>query len=96
MRTRSKIALAEIWHLHSRGRVGPSLADAQSLIDSLTNRVIRPFDKAVLHRLPAGLEIHGAIIVATTIVYVAGGTEPAKLVTTDKRIIARGLVDILW
>lgn len=90
------IALAEIWHLYNRRRSGPSLAEAQSLIDSLNNCIVRPFDKAILHRMPTGLEIHDAIIVATTLTYAAGMTGPVRLITTDGRITASGLVDVHW
>ena len=90
------IALAEIWHRHHRGRIETSLADARALIDSLANAVIAPFDEPVLNVLPAGMEIHDATIVATTLVLEAGGSDPVRVVTRDRQITASGLVDVPW
>jgi predicted nucleic acid-binding protein len=90
------IALAEIWHRHARGKIRTSLADARALIDSLSNAVIVAFDEPVLDALPAGLEIHDAIIVATALIIGAGGSVPVQVVTRDQQITASGLVDVLW
>jgi predicted nucleic acid-binding protein len=90
------IALAEIWHRHHRGKIRASLADARALIDSLSNAVIAPFDEPVLNLLPAGMEIHDAIIVAAALVLGASGSVPVRVVTRDQQITASGLVNVLW
>lgn len=90
------IVLAEIHHLHGRNRVAASLKQVRSFVTATTNAVIRPFDVAVLDRLPSGLEIHDGIIVATARVYRDGGPERVRLITRDKQIAASGLIDVLW
>ncbi len=90
------IALAEIWHRHQRGKIKTSLADTRTLIDSLANAVIAPFDEAMLGLLPAGMEIHDAIIVATALLLGGGGSVTVRVITRDQQITASGLVDVLW
>ena len=90
------IVLAEIFHLHSRGRTRVSPARARSLLVSMPNAVTHPLDDRVLGLLPAGLEMHDAIIVATALIYVTSGAEPVRVVTRDRQITDSGLVDVLW
>jgi PIN domain nuclease of toxin-antitoxin system len=90
------IALAELWHMHVREKTTVSLGDAMALIDSLNNCEVHPFDEAILNILPAGLEIHDAIIVATAMALTGAIAEPVRVLTHDKRITESGLVDVLW
>jgi len=88
------IVLAEIFHVQGRGRVTVTPAAVWAMIDSLSNAVVYPLDELVLERMPAGLEMHDSMIVATALVHQA--TEPVQLVTDDARITASGLVNVLW
>ena len=88
------IVLAEVFHVQGRGRITVSPAAVWAMIDSRTNAVVYPLDELVLERMPAGLEMHDSISVATALIHQA--TEPVRLVTDDARITASGLVDVLW
>ena len=90
------IVLAELQYLHGRGRAVAGPAAVRALVDSALNCTVRPLDLMVLDRMPTGLEMHDAIIVATTLLYREGTSEPVRLVTNDRRITESGLVDVVW
>jgi PIN domain nuclease of toxin-antitoxin system len=90
------IVLAEIVHLHGRGRIRVSPAQVTALLTQRPNATVRPLDQAVLALMPAGLEMHDAIIVATAMLVAARGSEPVRVITRDRQITASGLVDVLW
>ena len=89
------IVLAEIKHLHGRGRIRVSPTRVRALLQDRPKATIHPLDERVIDRLPIGLEIHDAIIVATALVLAAADPEPVRVVARDRQIIASGLVDVL-
>jgi predicted nucleic acid-binding protein len=90
------IVLVEVWHLFHRKRIKTSPADVRSQILSASNCSIYPLDEAVIESLPAGLEIHDAIIIGTALVYRDIVRRSTQLITQDKAIINSGLIDIIW
>ena len=60
------------------------------------NCTIYPLDEAVLDLFPSGLEIHDAIVVATTLLYRDLLMQPVQLLTADRDISASKLVPTLW
>ncbi len=90
------IALAEIARAHDRGRVRATPVQVRSFITAAANVVVRPFDLAVLDRVPVSLELHDGIIVGTALIYHDGGPDPVRVITRDRQITDSGLVDVLW
>ena len=90
------IVLAEIWHLHNRQKIRTSAQELRARILSASNCSVYPLDEAVLELLPAELDIHDAIIVATARVYRDVLQQPVRLLTCDKPITQSGLVDTVW
>lgn len=90
------IVMAEAWHLYQHKRIRISPQDVRSRILSVANCSIYPLDEAVLEMLPAGLDIHDAVIVATALVYRDVLRQPTQLVTRDQMIADSKLIDVLW
>jgi predicted nucleic acid-binding protein len=90
------IVLAEVWHLHQRKRIKTSPQDIRSRILSAANCSVYPLDEAVLDMLPAGLDIHDAVIVGTALVYRDVLKQPTQLITCDRMITESRLIDVLW
>jgi PIN domain nuclease of toxin-antitoxin system len=89
------IVLAEIHFLHARGRVSVSLQTVLSFVSSTARCAIQPLDESVIRHLPAGLDIHDALIVATAIMYRDDRGESVALITRDADIRTRGLVPVV-
>lgn len=90
------IVMAEVWYLYQHKRIRTSPEDIRSRILSATNCSVYPLDEAVLELLPAGLDIHDAIIVGTAAVYRDVLKQPTQLITRDQTITDSKLIDVLW
>ncbi|MEK7832396.1 MAG: PIN domain-containing protein [Acidobacteriota bacterium] len=90
------IALAEITHLYSRGRIKVSAAMVKQKILSAANCSTHPLDEDVVAKIPGSLDIHDAIIVATALVYRDIRQQPTTLITKDGKITQSGLIQTLW
>lgn len=90
------IALAEITHLYGRGRISISPAIVEQKILTSTNCRVHSLDKEVVSLLPASLDIHDAIIVATALVLRDLRQLPTTLITKDGKITQSGLIQTLW
>jgi predicted nucleic acid-binding protein len=90
------ITLAELRFLFARGRTLVDLPMALAHISAADNASIYPLDELVVQRLPASLDIHDAIIVATALAQRDLLGDEVRRVTRDKQITASGLVPVLW
>ena len=90
------IVLAELRHLHHRGRINVSYDELMEVIEADPRCELHSFDQDVLTRLPVELEIHDGIICATARVLSTASGETVKVVTRDAQIIACGLVETIW
>jgi len=90
------IVLAEITFLYARHRITIDLPHVLAHMASAANCLVYPLDGAVVERLPATLNIHDAIIVATALVFRDVLSESTAVVTKDADITASGLINVLW
>ncbi|HMG72048.1 MAG TPA: PIN domain-containing protein [Pyrinomonadaceae bacterium] len=90
------IALLEIKFLYARGRIASAYEDIRRDIIDSGNCVIYPVDEQIVSLTPTTLNIHDAIIVATTLVYRDVLNSPSALITKDRAIHSSGLVDCIW
>jgi len=90
------IVLAEMWHLYHRKRIRTSPDEVRSRVLSASNCLVYPLDEAVLELFPPDLDIHDAIIVATTRVYWEVLKQPVRLITCDRMITESKLVQTVW
>ena len=90
------LVLAEIIFLQRRGRITVTASAVLTYCASSSNCLIAPFDAQVAQLLPANLDIHDGIIVATAIYHRDVLGEQVKLITKDTEIIASGVIEIVW
>lgn len=90
------ICVAEIFHLQKKGRIPISIEEVKVLLGSITNMTVFPIDMQVIDAMPAGLDIHDALIVATSLLLKKTREDKVFLATMDKAIIQSGLVEIFW
>lgn len=90
------MVLAEINFLHTRGRLTTDLASVLAHVAGSAQSEFHVLDEIVARHLPAALNIHDGIIVATAIVRRDVMGETTAVITKDAQIIASGLVQIVW
>jgi len=90
------IALAEIAYLYAHQRVKTNVKDVLTSLASADNCTLYPLDERVVEHIPATLELHDAIIVATAIVYRDVLGEEIAVITKDKLIAESGLTPTVW
>lgn len=90
------MALIEIAYLALRGRVPVSLDDVLQFISLDPRCSIKAVDEIVAAKLPAGLNVHDAVICATTLAVSESEAEPVRLLSRDREIIASGVVSTIW
>ncbi|MBM4425432.1 MAG: type II toxin-antitoxin system VapC family toxin [Chloroflexi bacterium] len=90
------IVLAEIAYLYNRKRIKANVRQVLADVASADNCTVYPLDERVAERIPDGLELHDAIVVATAIVYRDVLGEDVAVITKDASIANSGLVAVLW
>lgn len=90
------IVLAEVKHLAARGRIRSSWREVMEAVESDPRCVVYPLDASVVELMPAGLEIHDAIICGTALLYRDVLGTDVQVVTTDGEIRASGVVETVW
>ncbi|HEY7492748.1 MAG TPA: hypothetical protein VIH59_16755 [Candidatus Tectomicrobia bacterium] len=90
------IVLVEITYLYSKGRIAVDRAVVQQRLVAAVNCVLYPLDEQVAMRIPTGLTIHDAIIVATALVYRDILHEPVAVITKNGEITRAGLINTVW
>ena len=90
------IVLVEITYLYTKGRIAVDIAVVQQRLVAAVNCVLYPLDAQVAMRIPTGLNIHDAIIVATALVYRDILHEPVAVITKNGEITRAGLINTVW
>ena len=90
------IVLAEIVHLYARKRIEVDLGSVLTRVANASNCSVYPLDEAVVERLPAALDIHDAIIVATALVFREVLEKDTLIISKDAEIANCGLVSVVW
>lgn len=90
------MVLVEITHLYGRGRINISPATVEQKILKSINCSVHALDEEVVGKIPASLDIHDAIIVATALVLRDIRQLPVTLITKDTKITQSGLIQTLW
>ncbi|MEZ4514033.1 MAG: PIN domain-containing protein [Chloroflexota bacterium] len=90
------IVLAETKHAADRHRVSLSFATVAQTIASSPRITVIPMDLAIVQYLPAQLDIHDAMIVATALYYQDTFQEDVAVLTNDIAITNSGLITAVW
>jgi len=90
------IVLAEINFLHARQRLTTDLATVLAHVAGSAHTEFHVLDGLVAQHLPAALNIHDGIIVATALVRRDVLNETTALITKDAQITASGLIQVVW
>jgi PIN domain nuclease of toxin-antitoxin system len=91
----STIVLAEIKHLISLKRISVSFEDVINYLSESNNCIIYPVDEDVVEKMPEGLNIHDALIVATGLVYKTMLCEDVAILTEDEEIIKASVLHVI-
>lgn len=78
------MVLVEIQHLHAKKKFQANLASVEQQLIAIRNCTVYPLNKKVVSQIPAGLDIHDSIIVATALVYRDLCQKPVTLITRDR------------
>jgi len=87
------IVLAEITHLHRKGRIPQPLETIWQFLQKDSRCVLYPIDVKVVLNMPTQLDIHDGLIVGTALAY---PTEVTGILTCDEMITHCGLVPVVW
>jgi PIN domain nuclease of toxin-antitoxin system len=90
------IVLAEIEFLYRKSRIGISLQTVLKNLEATGKCLIYPLDQTVVTRLPGGLEMHDAIIVATAIVNRDLLGRDTVIVTKDRLVREVSSIETAW
>jgi PIN domain nuclease of toxin-antitoxin system len=90
------IVLVEITYLYTKGRIDVDITLVQQRLVAASNCVLYPLDEQVAMRIPTGLNIHDAIIVATALVYRDILHESIAVITKNGAITHSGLIETVW
>lgn len=89
------IVLAEIKHLISLKRIKVAFEEVIDYLGESDNCIIYPVDEDVVEKMPEGLNIHDALIVATGLVYKNMLGEDVILLTEDEEIIKAAILPVI-
>lgn len=90
------IVLAEAKHIADRKRIPLAFQEILDQISASPNVTIFPLDEFVVNHLPANLEIHDSIIIATALQCQESFQEDVALLTNDIAISQSGLIPVIW
>src|SRR4026208_1631080 len=90
------IVLREITYLYTKGRIAVDVVVVQQRLVAAVNCVLYPLDEQVAMRIPTGLNIHDAILVATALVYRDMLHEPVAVITKNGEITRSQLIHTVW
>ncbi len=90
------IVLVEMAYLYAKGRIEVSAEIVRQRLIAVSNCILYPLDEQVVNRIPLGLNIHDAIIVATALVYRDLLLESVAVITKDGEITRSGLIETVW
>ena len=90
------IVLAEVKHIADRTRVPVSFAEVLSAVTASANYTVAPLDIPTIAHLPASLDIHDALIVATALHVRQLYNDEVTVLTMDLKITESTLTKTLW
>lgn len=90
----SVIVLAGIKYLITQRRIDVDFEEVIDYLGTSQNCLIYPVDEDVVDKMPNGLNIHDALIVATGLVYKNLLGEDIKILTEDEEIINSKILPI--
>jgi len=90
------IVLAEIRYLAAAKRISPDFETVLKAIRKDGRFALIGLDLTILELMPLELDIHDAIIVATTLDRTETLLEECAVITRDREIVESGLVKTVW
>ena len=90
----STIVLAEIKYLIAVRRININFNSVLEYLSECDNCIVYPVDEAVIDNMPAGLDIHDALIVATGLIYKNSMDEEVFALTEDSKIKSSGVLSV--
>jgi predicted nucleic acid-binding protein len=92
----SALVLAELQHSYRKGKHGVSLERALGWIQAVDNALIVAVTLRLVQSIPAGLDIHDGVIVATAFEVAEIQGQPCPVVTSGEAIRQPGVVSVIW
>jgi PIN domain nuclease of toxin-antitoxin system len=90
------MVLIELRYMAANKRL---LSEFEALLDKLRakpNVAFMDLTQDVAAHIDLRLDVHDAIIVATALQFQAATGEAVKVISKDRKIVASGLVDVIW
>lgn len=88
----STIVLAEIKHLIALKRIKIDFNSVLEYLSNCDNCIVYPVDETVIDNMPAGLNIHDALIIATGLIYKNSMAREVFILTEDDDIKSSGIL----
>lgn len=90
------IVMAEIWHLCHRHRITAPFTDIMQKLSGMPRVEFSSLDISLFPLMPAGFELHDAIIVATAKRYAELLAEPVSIINKDAAITEKSGLPVIW
>lgn len=90
------IVLTEVIFLYAKKKTSINLSAVLSQVANSSNCIVYPLDEEVVSRIPTGVNIHDAIIVATGLVFKDLMEHDVAIVTKDESIKQSNLIRTVW
>ena len=90
------IVLTEVIFLYAKKKTSINLSAVLSQVANSSNCIVYPLDEEVVSRIPTGINIHDAIIVATGLVFKDLMGHDVAIVTKDELIKQSNLIRTVW
>lgn len=90
------IVLTEVIFLYAKKKTSINLSAVLSQVANSSNCIVYPLDEEVVSRIPTGVNIHDAIIVATGLVFKDLMGHDVAIVTKDELIKQSNLIRTVW
>ncbi|MBI4654451.1 MAG: PIN domain-containing protein [Nitrospirae bacterium] len=90
------IVLTEVIFLYAKKKISINLSAVLSQVANSSNCIVYPLDEEVVSRIPTGINIHDAIIVATGLVFKDLMGHDVAIVTKDELIKQSNLIRTVW
>lgn len=90
------IVLTEVIFLYAKKKTSINLSAVLSQVANSSNCIVYPLDEEVVSRIPTGVNIHDAIIVATGLVFKDLMGHDVAIVTKDESIKQSNLIRTVW
>jgi PIN domain nuclease of toxin-antitoxin system len=90
------IVLTEVIFLYAKKKTSINLSTVLSQVANSSNCIVYPLDEEVVSRIPTGVNIHDAIIIATGLVFKDLMGHDVAIVTKDELIKQSNLIRTVW